>query len=1016
MRDNLFSLHGMKTGEKYMVSMLLSQALFLGIFIGAFDISAHSLFLAIFDEKMLAKGYIASGLAGIILLSMYFFVQARNKSGNFGFLNLIAVAAITLVLWIILVNSSSKWIVFIIFIMLGPLNIISIMGFRTTAGSIFTSNKGKRLFAIVDASLITGIIIGCYSIPLLLSVGLKLSNILLLSAISVSASAVIQAIAGERPHSERENTDNQPNGFKSTVSLLNVFRNDSYSRVLGIFIVLSVISAFFIQYSFLAVTREKFPTGEEMARFLGIFTGSIMLLTLAGKFFIFSFLLKNYGLKTCLTISPVLLAIFTVLAVAFGIGMGYTQETASGFMIFFILLALIRFLSKSLDESIESSTFKVLYQTFDEKIRFGVQSIMDGAVKEAAAFLAGLILAGIGVLSFVDLLHFSWILIIVLLIWLYFAFRLYTEYRKSVRNGLESLKSENIPREEFKEPVIFRSRYYGERLFSLDYFNLISGDYTVFEKTDNRHYFNKIIYQTLLKQDINLMPAIKKLAGQKFDKEIRDQAADLMKNMESISSGLMQEEERIISAKRVLSETRMPQTTEILRLLRDKSIESKRLAIYMIGKFRLSDMIPEVCDCLNIPGLERDAVAVLKAFGSTAEEELIRFYMVSSGNINSSKTILRLLSKLPLDEGTGFLFSRLWSNSRQLKEVSLNSLLKSHFIPSAEDKERLNMLISDIVGIITWNLSARRCLEKNNDDILLNEINKELNRWSDFLINILSITYDAAAVTRIRKSLEFETIESVHYAHAIIDIVVDDSVKAKITYLLDVIPDDEKLRKLTRFFPVEIPDYNKLLEDILNRDYNLLSLWTKASVLRHMPVIMDSEMAESVVALLFSPESLLQEEAVRLICRSDLKLYKSVYSRIPLATRKHLDRIIDSDTDNRVLLFEKIRFLSDCFKGIIEEELILLAKSMILFSDIKELMSSLPDGYILWALKSGNGIPVAQLFYSSGREQLLAKSAGVEYASVYILSFRALEEFLYQFPDNSEIVLTYLEKSEIPEN
>ncbi|MBK7712739.1 MAG: hypothetical protein IPJ37_18610 [Bacteroidales bacterium] len=529
MRDNLFSLHGMKTGEKYMVSMLLSQALFLGIFIGAFDISAHSLFLAIFDEKMLAKGYIASGLAGIILLSMYFFVQARNKSGNFGFLNLIAVAAITLVLWIILVNSSSKWIVFIIFIMLGPLNIISIMGFRTTAGSIFNSSKGKRLFAIVDGSLITGIIIGCYSIPLLLSVGLKLSNILLLSAISVSASAVIQAIAGERPHSERENTDNQPNGFKSTVSLLNVFRNDSYSRVLGIFIVLSVISAFFIQYSFLAVTREKFPTGEEMARFLGIFKKSIMLLTLAGKFFIFSFLLKNYGLKTCLTISPVLLAIFTVLAVAFGIGMGYTQETASGFMIFFILLALIRFLSKSLDESIESSTFKVLYQTFDEKIRFGVQSIMDGAVKEAAAFLAGLILAGIGVLSFVNLLYFSWILIIVLLIWLYFAFRLYTEYRKSVRNGLESLKSENIPREEFKEPVIFRSRYYGERLFSLDYFNLISGDYTVFEKTDNRHYFNKIIYQTLLKQDINLMPAIKKLAGQKFDKEIRDQAAYLMK-------------------------------------------------------------------------------------------------------------------------------------------------------------------------------------------------------------------------------------------------------------------------------------------------------------------------------------------------------------------------------------------------------------------------------------------------------------------------------------------------------
>ena len=113
-----------------------------------------------------------------------------------------------------------------------------------------------------------------------------------------------------------------------------------------------------------------------------------------------------------------------------------------------------------------------------------------------------------------------------------------------------------------------------------------------------------------------------------------------------------------ISAKKVLSETRMPQTTEILRLLRDKSLESKRLAIYMIGKFRLSDMLPEVCECLNIPGLETDTEAVLSAFGNNAEEELIRFYLVSSGNINTSKTILRLLSKLPLNEGTGFLFSQ----------------------------------------------------------------------------------------------------------------------------------------------------------------------------------------------------------------------------------------------------------------------------------------------------------------------------------------------------------------------
>ncbi len=94
-------------------------------------------------------------------------------------------------------------------------------------------------------------------------------------------------------------------------------------------------------------------------------------------------------------------------------------------------------------------------------------------------------------------------------------------------------------------------------------------------------------------------------------------------------------------------------------------------------------------------------------------------------------------------------------------------------------------------------------------------------------------------------------------------------------------------------------------------------------------------MAESVVALLFSPENLLQEEAVRLIARSDIKLYKSVYNRIPVATRKHLDRLIDRETDGREFLFEKIQFLSGRFEGIIEEELLVSCKEHDFFQRYK---------------------------------------------------------------------------------
>ena len=97
--------------------------------------------------------------------------------------------------------------------------------------------------------------------------------------------------------------------------------------------------------------------------------------------------------------------------------------------------------------------------------------------------------------------------------------------------------------------------------------------------------------------------------------------------MQSASS--VSEAEKIDGANLILAGTRRPQTTLILRLLRDNSIESKKLAIYMIGKFKLTDLLSDVCGCLNIRGLEIDAYSVLRSFGKDAEDELLRLYLVT---------------------------------------------------------------------------------------------------------------------------------------------------------------------------------------------------------------------------------------------------------------------------------------------------------------------------------------------------------------------------------------------------
>ena len=1014
MRDKLLSLLGVESGEESMVSMLLMQSVFLGIFFGAFDISAHSLFLAIFDEKMMAKGYVVSGVAGIILTTVYTWVQTRMQFKNFAILNLITVTSLTLLLWLALLLNPAKWIIFIVFIMLGPLNILAMLGFWGTTGRLFTLRQGKRLFGLVDVGMIIGVIVSCYTIPVLLSFKFESHNILLVSASSVLVATIIQIMIGARFKMVAGTGETQTKEKKEKKSILKVFKDDPYTRTMAIFIALSVVTAFFVQYSFMAVTREQYPAEEDMARFLGIFTGSMMIFTLLVKLTVFSYLIRNYGLRTCLAISPILIAVFTLIALAIGALMGYTPEsTGGGFLIFFMILALSRLFSKSLKDSLESPSFKVIYQTIDEKIRYEIQSGMDGTVNEIAALSSGLLLAGLGILSFIKLIHFSLVLFFIILLWVYIAFRLYTEYRKSIRKALETV-SDDIPVNEISsERTILKNRFSADRDFRSDYFNLISGNYSVLENNLNKWYLKKIIDHSSLKNDVNLIPVLKKLASaNSIDNDIRSQAAELAKKIEKSLSGVKSEDDKLAYANNILSGTRMPQTTEILRLLRDNSIESKRLGIFMIGKFKLSDMLPEVCECLNIPGLETDASSVLGTFGKESVDELVRFYLVSSGNTNTSKTILRLLGKAATTESKGFLFSRLWSNSRLLKEVTVQALIECEFKPAPDELDRLNQYISDIVGLMTWNLSAKICLEKSNDTFLLEILKKEIKRWNRFLFNILSITYDSGSINKIKENLDKETVESVNYALEMIDIVIEDSLKPKLVALLDVVPDEEKFKNLYHFFPGEVPQYYKLLEDIINRDYNLLSLWTKACTLRKLPEIEGDDMAESIVALLFSPEGIIQEESAKLIARSSKELYRSASIRIPESSKRRLDKIVNGEIIDRELLYDKVLFLTNHFKGIPEEELLTIASAMRYIKDSQKELSALPDNCILWSLSEVKPLDGAFVHFSDQVDSRGQKFKSLDAMPCYILPLSAVEDFHYQFPEKAFEVLKYIDINE----
>jgi hypothetical protein len=1013
MRDKLHTLPGTDPGEESMVSMLLAQSVFLGIFIGAFDIAAHSMLLSAFDEKMMARGYIVSGFAGILLTSLYSGIKPGRQFRNLSLLSLIIVFVLTLSFWSALIISPSKWIIFTVFIMFGPMNYVALICFRETKEQLFKNREERGALPFTDTGLIIGILIISFAIPIILSFKFYVVTIFLLSAFSVLIAAIIQAMI--RTHYRLNSTEGEtftakPEKIKKAFIVLG---KNHYVRTLAIYSALSVLAAFFIQYLFMASTRLQYPVAEDMAGFLGFFTGSTMIFTLLVKLFVFPYLFRNYGLRTCLLSLPVLIAVFTAVIIPTGLLLGLSPASGGGFIIFFVLIAFSTLISKSLKDSVEFPSVKVIYHSIAKSTAYRIKSVIAGYVNETAFFISGLILTGAGLLSFFKIIHFAIFLFIIAMIWLLVTLRLYKEFRKSILKELELNVSEGPGIGLSNNQDNLTNRFSSWLNFRTDYFSLITGNFSEFDNKRNNRYFEEIIGYTSSNKDLNLLPVLKKIENNAgIDEGVRHRAAEAAELLQKDSGSLKSDEADISRAIKILSGSRMPQTTEILRLLRSSTVESRRAAIYMIGKFRLADLLSEVCGCLTNNELAKDAYEVLKSFGSEAENELIRFYLVTSGNARISGTILHLLGNICSHETNGFLFSRLWSNSRQLRETAVKKLIDCKFNPSEEEKQRLDNQISEVIDSVAWNLSVKIALERDNDDFLLEKINQEIEKWREFLFNILSITYNSGPISMIRENVAAGTFESGAYAHEMIAVLVSDFIKTKLISLIDVIADEDRRVNLPQFYTHEIRKHTKFLEDLINCDYNLIGIWTKACTLRSIARIDGKDMAESVTALLFSPEEIIREESANLIARSDHDLYSSASGRIPDSVKIRLDIIINDTKDREEYIFEKMLFLANKIGVTVDDEFLPMAAGLKYIKNLSRKSFSSSEGYIIWPISDNKGNENVHVVYSADIDRLIWKYQNETGLSFYALPLDTVEEYHFQFPDKSFKVLKYIDINE----
>lgn len=893
----------LRKDELVPVAMMVFQSVFLGFFLGAFDVSANTLFLNSFDQAMIPKAIVVSGLTGIVLTSLYSYFQARIEFSRLAILNLLTVFVLTFALRAGYYFSDTKWLAFGLFVLMGPLNIVALVGFWGTVGRIFDLRQGKRIFGFIDTGQVVGVIVSSFSIPFLVTLGFKTNNLLYISAISIFLALVFQIVIGAKYPTKLRVRAEQTGKRSSFADTLRI----PYVRTMALFVILSMLVAFFVHFLFLAVASERFDNPDEMAKYFGGLMGSLTFVSVLIKAFVYGPLMKTYGLKISLLVSPFIMLFVTVSAAFIGSFFGFTLESAT-FTLFFLLISLSKFFQKALKDSIESPVLKLIYQSLPPAIRHEVQARVDGTINESAALASGIILALLGLFAVITLLHYVYILIGFILIWFYVSLKLFNGYQKTLKQTLENASS--IQKEESHELQWLSSITHLSVSKQIDLLELskpwlipaLIERYLHIAESDDLKSICNFIKQKALVDMLSELERRQKTTNNEEDintlqstittlDEFKLQLDDEARIVELLNSKDFND--RVQAARLIGLSTKAEVRQKLTFLLRDLVPQVKKQALWAARGKRSKETISFLIDFLDKDEYAPLAHNALINSGEIGLEMLTTAFSRSGATDSFQQRIIRVMPDTGSAIAQEVLFDKLKIQS-YLKTDVLNSLLRLDFVADERESVMLHQMIIEQAGVCAWNLNLiHQCPSSDKAPKLKAELEVEFNASRHNLFQILKLLYDKSSIDSVIENLEAGTGESISFAIELLDTFVVEDLKPYIFPILEDNSLSNKIWALQNYFP--LPEYTpeSLLKAIINRNENLIGKRAKIYALNAFSNLEKVGVSVDLVAQLFNTDRVLRQLSGQLIRQIDKEGYNSYRARLGDKLRVDLDRSLE---------------------------------------------------------------------------------------------------------------------------
>ena len=669
---------------------------------------------------------------------------------------------------------------------------------------------------------------------------------------------------------------------------------------------------------------------EQLTQFIGLFFGLIKITELLTKTLVAGRLLNNYGIRMGLSLLPILLLIFT------GIALAVHPFMKEGFM-FFLLISINKLFDKVVRRGMEEPSFKALYQPFDGPTKIAFQTRVEGAVKQLGVIGAGILLILLGLIPGFDVLqaHAAYILLAILVIWLLLSRKTYEEYRSLLTQRLSA--SEGHGEATSSGPVS-----------SVDLFR----DHLL-EKDRNTLQVLQLMESTAPGSSWSILLSLQEYASP----EVRAKASCIDEELKGLASlvshsQLPTSEVRLLAgspdpkdrmqAAAQISYFKMTECTDLLgALLKDKEVRLPEilLAVEITKEIKTSStwLLATVLehfktDAAVFEGMihsEYMLVPLLKTAFNYFDEGAAMQWLSSLCKAYSHQPqvvliLMRGLSAMGDVQAQTFLESKLQDHDIEIRNRALRGLRDAGFHTKTRDTFfQFKQLVFSETATATWLLAAMHDLEgKATCAELVLALEEQYTEITDNLFCLLAIMYDGAAVDQIRENLTSGIGAKEALAVEMADVLLDEELKDIMFPVIDVLPNPEKLRKLQLHFLQEQLNITSRLKNIIYYDYTKINSYVKALAIEILGQ-MGGALPDEIMAQIYGKDLMLKETAFAALRQKHPEGYQTYIEKESKKEIKDFDKL----TGQRPSLLKKVKWLCQVpvFRGLSPHILLKLA-------------------------------------------------------------------------------------------